>query len=83
MSRPTVLGPWFVVQQLYYPILESDNPYIVYYTAMEDGTTTFDKDKKRTLLFMSLGSAARVAQAETAEVRVLTTQEEAKEFGRD
>ena len=84
MSRPTVLGPWFVVQRLKDDgSVSGDYVGMDYYTAMADGTTTFSMDKHRTLLFMSLASAARVAIAETAEVRVLTTQEDAAEFGRD
>jgi hypothetical protein len=53
-----------------------------YYQHAEDGDGLWTADKKVALLFMSLQQAARVAGAEAAEVRVLTTRDEAKEFGR-
>lgn len=82
MSYPTVLGPWFVVQRLNHNGL--DQPvYVEYYTALDEGVSEFQQDKKRALLFSSLHSAARVASAEGAEVRVLSSKEEAEEFGRN
>jgi hypothetical protein len=53
-----------------------------YYTSMEDGEGTWQTDPKRALLMMSLHSASRIAAAEGAQVRVLTSKEEAEEFGR-
>jgi hypothetical protein len=75
------LGPWFVVQRINYSGL--DVPlFMEYYQHAEDGDDMWTPNKKVALLFMSIQQAARVAQAETAEVRVLTTKEEAKEFDR-
>jgi len=87
VSQPTVLGPWYIVQRLMSEreAAEETNdnyPRVLYYTAMEDGPAMFQTNKKRAMLFMSLGSASRVAAAEVAEVRVLTTKEEGEEFGR-
>lgn len=76
MSKPTVLSPWYVVQRM------DKDCFIEYYQSQEEDDNAFTKTKKQALLFASLGSAARVAEAEVAEVRVLTTAEEAKEFGR-
>lgn len=53
-----------------------------YYCAAEEGSRPFLAQKTRALLFSSLQSARSVAEAEVAEVRVLTSQEEAREFGR-
>lgn len=90
MSHPTVLGPWYVVQRLVvlpdgataeaWEKMKTDT--IEYYTAMEDGDRSWQSNKKLALLFMSLHSAARVRESEVAEIRVLTTREEANEFGR-
>lgn len=85
MSFPTILGPWYVVQRLFRDPHSSNPDGVVpeYYTAREDDAVAiFQKDPKRAMLFMSLASAARVALAEGAEVRVLTSKEEAQEFGR-
>jgi len=81
MSYPTTLGPWFVVQRISYSGLDVPM-FVEYYQHSEDGDGLWTHDKKVALLFMSIQQAARVAQAETAEVRVLTTKEDAKEFGR-
>lgn len=81
MSYPTTLGPWFVVQRLTF---ESTNIItgVEYYQHAEDGDDLWTGDKKVALMFMSLHHAARVAEAEAAEVRVLSSREDAKEFGR-
>lgn len=81
MSYPTVLGPWFVVQR-FTPESYDAPTEMEYYTSMDEETTTFQVDKKRAMLFMNLQAAARVALAEVAEVRVLTSKEDAEEFGR-
>ncbi len=81
MSYPTTLGPWFVVQRINYSGLDVPM-YMEYYQHAEDGDGLWTQDKKVALLFMSIQQAARVAEAETAEVRVLTTKDEAREFGR-
>lgn len=83
MSFPTVLGPWFVVQKMKDDgSISGDFVGMEYYTSMDEGGSTWQQDQKKAMLFMSLASAARVAAAEGAEVRVLTTKEEADEFGR-
>jgi len=83
VSQPTVLSPWYVVQRIFREHnMHPEDVCMEYYASMEEGTTTFQHDKKRALLFMSLASAARVAAAEEAEVRALTTKEESEEFGR-
>lgn len=92
MSAPSVLSPWYVVQRFY----EWHNPtkgepgndytgsggFMTYYTSMEVDTTEFTEEKRHALLFMSLASAARVAEDCVAEVRVLYTEDHAKEFDR-
>jgi hypothetical protein len=81
MSYPTPLGPWFVVQRLNYD--EHDVPrFMEYYQHSEEGNGLWTPNKKLALLLMSLHQAARVAEAETAEVRVLSSKAEADEFGR-
>jgi hypothetical protein len=82
VSFPTVLGPWFVVvRETTY-----DDDVILgqeFYTAIDGGASkTFQTDPKIAMLFMSLHAAARVAAAEVAWVRVLTSKEDAEEFGR-
>lgn len=78
MSFPTTLSPWYVVQR------EGSRGSIEYYTTgeMENSKRTFTDHKTQAMLFTNLQSAARVADAEAAQIRVLVTQEEAKEFGR-
>ena len=83
MSYPTVLGPWFVVQRLKDDgSVSGDYIGMEYYQAQEDGDGLWTLDQVSALLFMSLNQAARVASAEVAHVRVLTSREEAVEFGR-
>lgn len=86
MSYPTVLSPWYVVQTLtreggVHDVGERE-VYMEYYAAEEDGSTVFQQDKRRAMLFMSLRSAARSVREGIDEIRVLTTEAEAKEFGR-
>lgn len=87
MSFPTALSPWFVVLREHRGPTTYDDDVILgqeYYTAVDGGASTaFQSDPKRAMLFMSLQAASRVAAAEGAWVRVLTTKEEAAEFGRD
>jgi hypothetical protein len=85
MSYPTMLGPWFVVQRLAYgPSTYEDNVLVgvEYYQHSDEGDELWTADKKQACLFMSLQSAARVAEGTIAEVRVLTSKEHAEEFGR-
>lgn len=79
---PTLLAPWYVVQRLklnYNP--ESGGSYEQeYYRENEDGGPMWSTATKNARLFMSLPSAARVARATAAEVRVLTSKEDLDEF---
>lgn len=88
MSFPTTLSPWFVVQRIGCEcnpaaggVCECGGA-MEYYTNADEGTTIFQFDPRRAMLFMSLAQASRVALSEGAEVRVLATKEEADEFGR-
>jgi hypothetical protein len=76
MSQPTVLSPWFIVQRL-----RADGHMEFYQSAVE-GDGTFTTVRVFSMLFMSLQSASRVAEAEAAEVRALFNKEHAREFGR-
>ena len=81
MNFPTVLSPWYVVQK-FRTLSHLGEMY--YYTAVEDADEdAFDEKPEKAMLFMSLTAAARVAASEGAEVRVLTTKDEAKEFRRE
>lgn len=79
MSFPTTLGAWYVCQRL------RDDGTMEYYTSQEDSgeKELFTPRKAFALLFMSLASAVRVAEGTVAEVRVLTSRADAKEFGRE
>jgi len=82
--KPTTLNPWFVVQK-FYPCAhcKAENfGQIQFYFMPEDRPGLFTTDRKRAAIFMSLQSAARVAQSEAAEVRALLTEEDVQEFGR-
>ena len=89
VSHPTVLGPWFVVQRLNEgdPFVAgggpSDDVHMEYYQHGEDGEDLWTRDKKLACLFVSLHTADRVAAATVGEVRVLTSLDHAKEFGRN
>jgi len=90
MSFPTVLSPWFVVQRFNWGDETGHNgppidPHMEYYTSAEDdlsGPALFFNDPKRAMIFASLQQSTRVALSEGAHVRVLTSKEEADEFGR-
>ena len=86
MTFPTVLSPWFVVQRITPGDRQLDTgEFLEYYTAHEGDDSVagvFMTNAKYALLFTGLQSAARVAAAEGAHIRVLTTKEEAEEFGR-
>lgn len=84
MAHPTTLSPWYVVQKLKQAEYHDDVAEILYYAAPEEGVTGLFTDlRSRALIFTSIQSASRVAAAEGAEVRVLTTKEESAEFGRN
>jgi len=92
--NPSVLSPYFVVQQLKYDM--NDQPYEMrfYKSNVEtplvgDPETPklvevdpFTKDKFEAMLFTNLHAAVRVARSEGAEVRVLTSKEDLTEFRR-
>ncbi len=79
MNFPTVLSPWFVIQKVRTLSMLGE----MYYYSSSEGGTTYEEDPKRATVFESLVHASRIALAEGAHVRVLTTKEEAKEFGRE
>lgn len=81
VTHPTVLSPWYVVQQRNLLAAE-EYEGVLYYQSSENAAEAWTTDKRRALLFMSLPSAARVASAEGAEVRVLTSKQEGEEFYR-
>ena len=83
MTLPTILSPWFVVQRMY-SVTPNRAPHdgMEYYCSQEVGADSWTDDKRSAMLFMSIHSAARVAQAEAAEIRALVTAQEAEEFGR-
>ncbi len=76
MSHPTILSPWFIVQR------RRDDGHVEYYQSASEGDATFTLKRTFSMLFMSLQSAARVADAEAGEVRALFNREHAHEFGR-
>lgn len=83
MSHPTTLSPWYVVFK------ESHDELIYFQSDYSDDidVTTgqpypFSPLKRGALIYHSLASAKRVAAAEGAMVRVLVTEDEAKEFER-
>lgn len=74
MTNPTLLSPWYVVQK------EIGNK-MQYFTAEQpEGGDHFTESKKKATLFLSIHSAARVAKAEVADVRVLFSDECHQEF---
>lgn len=79
MSYPTTLSPWFVVYQR-----DHETEDTAYYMSGSEAETPnyWSSDAPRAMIFMSLASAARVADAEGAHVRVLWSKSEADEFGR-
>lgn len=79
MSQPTILGPWYIVQR---PLFTAGATQTEYYQHSEEGEGLWTTEKKTVCIFMSLHSAARVADATVADVRVLWAAEHAKEFGR-
>lgn len=79
MTFPTPLNPWYVVQRL--RLLDGDG--LEYYRSTDDGAGMFSADPHEAMLFMSLGAASRVADSESAHIRVLTRKEDLKEFARE
>lgn len=81
MDTPTISHPWYVIQRLYLGTLDQ---HMEYYVSAQDSMSNamFTKDKNQAMIFNILQFAARTASAEKAEIRVLTSKEEAAEFGR-
>lgn len=83
MSSPTTLAPWYVVFKVH-------NGELIYFQSdysddidEETGRPyTFSPNERGALIYHSLASAKRVAAAEGAMVRVLLTEDDAKEFER-
>ncbi len=85
MSAPTTLAPWYVVFKQY----EMNKSDLLWYQSeyseakdAEGLVLTFALEKGGALLFQNLQSAARVAKSQGGMIRVLVTEEEAKEFNR-
>jgi hypothetical protein len=79
MSFPTVLSPWYIVQQQ----VEGERGLeggTVYYRNDPEGAGTWTSHASMAMLFMSLQAASRIAHALGAEVRVLTTKEDLAPF---
>lgn len=77
MSFPTHLNPWYVVQKLI--TVDTDNAF-VYWSTDGEGTMAWVGNPHQAMLFMSLSSAARVANAELAQVRVIYDKEGLRQF---
>lgn len=74
---PTYLSPWFVVQRN-----SLDKPLEMEFWSAdgEDVIGGWTANPHQAMLFMSIQSAARVADAEAAEVRVLYNRDGLREF---
>jgi hypothetical protein len=81
MAYPTILSPWYVVQQ--FRSLGMAGQIYYYCSAEIADIDCWTEDKKKAMLFMSIHSAAHVAQSVAGEIRALVTKEEVTEFGRD
>ncbi len=80
---PSVLSPWYVVQRLQ----DSYTPSMEYFVSPESSkeveeANSFTPDKRRAMLFQTLQSATRVAEAADADIRVLYDKKHMKEFNR-
>jgi hypothetical protein len=81
MSAPTTLAPWYVVCKEFGSLDYWQSEYSD--ALLSDGTPMeFASNKRTALIFHNLASASRVARANAAMIRVLVTEEEAKEFDR-
>lgn len=79
MSYPTVQSPWYVVYSL-----KNNGKELFYRSPVdeEESKEIFTPTRALAMMFMSLHVAAKVARATGAQIRVLTSEDEAKEFGR-
>ena len=75
MSFPTVLAPWFIVQQ---PAKLDGG--MRYYRTDEEGKNVWTENAHEAMLFMSIHSAHRVARATAGEVRALCDKDDLIEF---
>ena len=87
MSAPTALAPWYVVfKEGFSELIWFQSDYSEDIDENTGKPYPFSPLKKGALLFQNLGSAKRVAAAEgglgSAMIRVLVTEDEAKEFSR-
>lgn len=74
MTKPTVLSPWYVV-------IRKDCSDLQYFTSAESETDdVMSYDAEDAMVFLNLRSASRAALAVGGWVRVLTTEEEMREF---
>jgi archaeosine-15-forming tRNA-guanine transglycosylase len=80
MSSPTVLAPWFVVQRRFKEVNSFEPEVMQYYRTDEEGSTLWTENPNEAMLFMSLHSAHRVAQATATEVRVVVDKNDLAEF---
>jgi hypothetical protein len=83
---PSVLSPWYLVFKFDRDIAYGMD-FIKYYVSPDSSTAaeemnSFTTDKKRAMLFQTLQSAVRVAEAADAEIRVLYDKKHFKEFSR-
>ena len=83
---PSVLSPWYLVVR-YVRDEQYGMDFPQWYVSPDTSTSaeeanSFTSDKKRAMLFQTLQSAVRVAEAADAEIRVLYDKKHLKEFGR-
>ena len=76
MTAPTILSPWYVVQRFRSVAMLGQ---LEFYRMSDEGSY-WSENEKDALLFMSLQSAVRIADAEGAHVRVLASEAHLKEF---
>jgi len=82
MMHPTLLSPWYVV---FKHGVEKGELKVTYYRSPAEVTETDPNvftDPKHAMLFMSLQTACRVANAADGLVRVIYDKDTLKEFGR-
>lgn len=82
MTYPTLLSPWYVVQQ--YSVKKSDVDTLTvlteYWTTDGEGKDSWSDNPHAAMIFMTLSAAARVSDAEVAEVRVIYSKEGLEQF---
>jgi hypothetical protein len=83
LSATTILNPKYVVQRL--NTKEPDDVHVEYYTTYvsnDEEKGAFTKYTIDCMIFSSIKSAARVAKDEVAEIRILVSDADMKEFSR-